>query len=104
MKAWFYLCAVCVVSLALGGCTGSDKSKDSQPNDYDIKGTVTAIDASKPAVTLDHEDIPGLMKAMEMEFPVASPKVLEGLKKGDKVRGRLGKSGSGYTITHLEKR
>ena len=56
---------------------------------FDIKGTVVAVDLKKPAVKLDHQDIPGFMKAMEMEFDAASPKVIEGLKAGDKVSGKL---------------
>jgi len=55
-------------------------------------------------VTLHHEDIPGLMKAMEMEFRVEDLALLEGIKAGDQVQGRLKKGEAGYTITHLEKR
>ena len=42
------------------------------PKDYEIKGKVVAVDPIKPAVTLDHEDIPGLMKAMKRAFPAAT--------------------------------
>jgi Cu/Ag efflux protein CusF len=103
MKALIYPCLTVVV-VFLAGCSGDDKSKDTKAKEYDIKGKVTAIDSKKPAVTLDHEDIPGHMKAMKMEFDVASPKLLEGLKEGDMVQGRLRKDESGYTITRLEKR
>ena len=61
-------------------------------------------DNDAPAVTLDHEDIPGLMKGMKMEFSVADAKVLEGIKAGDEVKGRVKKGPSGYVVTHLERR
>jgi protein SCO1/2 len=91
-----------VLLAVLGGCTGTPTER---AKEYDIKGKVLAVDSKKPAVTLDHEDIPGVMKAMEMEFPVESPKLLEGLRVGDQVQGRLKKVAAGeYLITHLEKR
>jgi protein SCO1/2 len=102
MKRFASLVATLLFLVALAGCTGTPTEK---AKEYDIKGKVLAIDSKKPAVTLDHEDIPGLMKAMEMEFPVASPKLLEGLQVGDRVQGRLKKEASGeYLITQLEKR
>lgn len=56
---------------------------------YDIRGKVVAVANDKKSVTLDHEDIPGFMSAMKMEFPVADPKVLDGIAPGDQVQGRL---------------
>jgi protein SCO1/2 len=98
---WFHLTAL-FVPVMLAGCGGGPSST---PGDggYDVRAKVVAITPDKPAVTLDHEAIPGLMKAMEMEFRVADPKLLAGLKAGDKVRGRLKKTDSGLLITSLEK-
>jgi protein SCO1/2 len=107
MKTWQTLWFLVLgLSLALLGCKGgeADKAKLAGEKEYDVRGKVVAVDAAKPAVTLDHEDIPGLMKAMQMEFVVQDPKILEGIKAGDNVQGRLKKGNSGYVITHLEKR
>src|SRR5262245_10962512 len=99
------LCSLCVAlviaALALAGCQSG--SQTSQAKTYEVKGTVVAIDEKKPAVKLDHQDIPGLMKAMVMEFDVAGPKILEGLKAGDKVAGKLKVESGRHTITALEK-
>jgi Cu/Ag efflux protein CusF len=65
-----------------------------------------AIDAEKKEVKLDHEDIVGWMGAMKMEFSVADAKMLEGLKVGDQVKGRIKKDPKaigGGLITRLEK-
>jgi protein SCO1 len=70
---------------------------------FDIKGTVLAVDLKKPAVKLDHQDIPGFMQAMVMEFDAASPKVIEGLKAGDKVSGKLKVEAGNSVITRLDK-
>jgi protein SCO1/2 len=99
------LLAALALPLALAGCSGgSTSAPQGGDGGYDLKGKVTALAPAKPAVTLDHEDIPGVMKAMTMEFPVADAKLLEGLKVGDSVQGRLKKTESGLVVTKLEKR
>ncbi|MFO0899066.1 MAG: copper-binding protein [Pirellulales bacterium] len=50
---------------------------------------VVTVDSSKGTVTLDHEDIPGMMRAMQMEFK-AAPEVLSSVAPGDAVKGTLG--------------
>jgi Cu/Ag efflux protein CusF len=96
---------VLVPSLVLLGCKGDGTGtpKPGADNQYDVRGKVVAVNPTKSAVTLDHEDIPGLMKAMQMEFAVEDAKQLEGIKVGDQVQGRLKKGESGYVITRLEK-
>ena len=101
MRSAAFLGLALALLAALAGCTSQPTGTD---REYEIKGKVVALNPQKPAVTLDHEDVPGLMKGMEMEFPVENSKVLEGLRVGDQVQGRLKKAESGYLITHLEKR
>ncbi|MCI0379096.1 MAG: copper-binding protein [Gemmataceae bacterium] len=101
MKTFLLLpLVVCWIPLASMGCGrgGGDKDKV-----YDIKGKVVAVDADKKKVTLDHDDIPGLMKAMEMPFAVENAKVLEGIKAGDQVHGKLKVKGGDYIIVELRK-
>lgn len=101
---WLWL-PLLLVALVLAGCqNGKDGTRD-KDKQYDVKAKVVAVDIDKKTVTLDHEDIPGLMKAMEMKFSVEDAKVLEGIKPGDEVHGKLKvKSGNNYTITELRKR
>ena len=108
MKAWhWFSLAALVFSIALVGCGSGETGKGpAGGNVYDIKGKVTAVNANKekPTVKIDHEDIPGHMAAMEMEFPVADAKLLEGIQVGDKVQGKLEKRDTGDVIIKLEKR
>jgi protein SCO1/2 len=99
---WLLLMAL-FVPLAFASCRGGTE-KASASNQYAIKGKVIAVDAAKPAVKLDHEEIPGLMKAMEMEYSVANADLLEGIKEGDEVQGHLKVDSGNYVITDLEKR
>jgi protein SCO1/2 len=107
MKACQPLWLVAIaIPIALVGCQGAStgSSKTGGEKLYVVRGKVVAVDPAKPAVTLDHEDIPGLMKAMKMEFAVADPKLLDGISVGDQVQGQLKKTESGYVVTRLEKR
>jgi Cu/Ag efflux protein CusF len=99
---WFVL-FVLAIPVVLVGCKGSE-SRAPAGKQYSIKGQVVAVDSDKPSVRLNHEDIPGLMKGMEMEFAVQNAKVLNGLKAGDQVQGHLSVESGKYVITDLEKR
>ena len=99
---WIWL-IVLLVPPALTGCKGSEE-KRAAGKQYPIKGKVVAVDVNKPSVKLDHEEIPGLMKAMEMDYAVETAKVVEGLKVGDQVQGHLKADSGKYLVTHLEKR
>ena len=62
-------------------------------------GTIVEIAPERPAVTLDHGDIPGLMPAMQMMYAVKSKPLLNGLKVGERVRFDV--EGKGYLITAI---
>jgi Cu/Ag efflux protein CusF len=62
------------------------------------QGEVVAVDAGAGEITLDHGAIPGLMDAMEMRFPVADPKLLEGVQPGQRVEFDLEYRNGMYTV------
>jgi Cu/Ag efflux protein CusF len=102
---WSFLAAA---ALATAGCAGHDSPDHPAPSTgerrYAIEGRVTAVAADRRSVTLDHKDIPGLMKGMEMTFDVPDPATLEGIKAGDQVAGELAVKEGTYSITSLKKR
>lgn len=101
MKTLFpFALLVLLVAIAVGCQQAADQAHEKQ---YDVTGKVTAVDANKQTVTLDHQDIPGLMAAMEMEFKLDNPGVVDGISAGDHVHGKLQTKSGEYTITHLEK-
>jgi protein SCO1/2 len=89
--------------LTIAGCSEKQAEK-STAKSYDLRGKIVDIRSDKTAVTLDHEDVPGLMKGMKMEFPVNDAKFLEGLQVGDQVHGKLQVESGKYLITDLKKR
>jgi len=102
--------AMIVLSLMFIGCRDASRDElpqgvdDAAEKQYEIKGEVVAVDPDGKKVTLDHEDIPGLMKGMEMEFTVEDPVILQGVEAGNLVQGRLVTKEGNYVITELKKR
>lgn len=70
---------------------------------YKSVGVVKNTDADAGKVTIDHEEIPGYMGAMEMTETVSDPKMLEAFKTGDRIEFELQRSGSKLLITKLTK-
>ena len=68
---------------------------------YTGMGDVVAVDAAELRVTIDHDEIPRLMGAMTMTFPVRSADVLAGVGAGTRVRFALVRSGNDLIITQL---
>jgi Cu/Ag efflux protein CusF len=80
----------------------ADKSPPAAPKIFHGVGSITGIDAASGEVSIDHEEIPGLMGAMEMEYQARPAKILDGLKRGDKVAFDL--DGKTLTILAIKKR
>jgi len=95
--------AALLTVLAIAGCSQKSTEK-SAAKVYDIKGKIVSIRPDKEGLTLDHEDIPGLMRGMKMEFLVEDARVLEGLQVGDQVQGKLKVESGSQIIIELKKR
>jgi Cu/Ag efflux protein CusF len=67
-------------------------------------GEVRRVDKDAQKVTLRHGPLPdlGMPQGMTMVFRVSDPKMLDGIKAGDKVRFRADKVGGQYTVTEME--
>ena len=70
---------------------------------YQAKGTVKGIDPKLPIVEIDHEDIPGLMPAMQMQFHVKERPLVEGLVIGDRIDFTVEYGVGGLKITSIKK-
>ncbi|OUM00891.1 copper-binding protein [Variovorax sp. JS1663] len=67
------------------------------------EGEVRKVDLEQGKVTLRHGPLANLdMPAMTMVFTAADPKLLEGLKQGDKVRFTADKKDGSYFVTAIE--
>lgn len=71
------------------------------PSDHAGHGQAVAVDRGARTVTLEHDDIPGLMQAMTMTFSVAPGVDLEGLEPGSEVDFTLRSEGNALTLTAI---
>jgi Cu/Ag efflux protein CusF len=84
-----------VAGLVCGACGGGDAGKT-----YPGTGVVRQVDVEKGQVVIDHEEIPGLMQAMEMRFE-ADPELLTGVEPGQQVHFAVVHEGETYEVTEI---
>lgn len=66
-------------------------------------GEVRKVDKEQGKLTLRHGPLANLdMPAMTMVFKAADPKLLEGLKEGDKVKFTAEKVNGAFTVTAIQ--
>jgi Cu(I)/Ag(I) efflux system protein CusF len=66
-------------------------------------GEVRKVDKEQGKVTLRHGPLQNLdMPAMTMVFKAADPKMLDGLKEGDKVKFTAEKVNGAFTVTAIQ--
>ena len=56
-----------------------------QTHTYQGVGVVKSLNPKRPGIEIAHEDIEGLMPAMQMEFEVPNGALLEGLAVNDQI-------------------
>lgn len=72
---------------------------------YHVDGVVTRTNPKFPSIELNHEEIPGHMDAMTMEWYVKDVSLLNSIEPGDKVEFTLEVTeGSSEIITAIKKR
>ena len=76
---------VAVVAVMVG-CRGAQKV---QTQSYPVRGKVVSLETASQEVLLDHEAIPGLMEAMEMQYRVMDPAVMTEVHPGDRISATL---------------
>ena len=69
---------------------------------YDLKGKIVAIDKSGKLLTVDHEEIPGLMGAMTMPYAVKDERALDGLTVGDQVTAKVVTGDGPYRLEDIK--
>ena len=65
-------------------------------------GVVLRVDAAARTVSIEHGDIPGMMRAMTMTFALAPEVSLEGISPGTEVDFHVMEEGGVYTVTRLQ--
>jgi len=75
-------------ALIAGACSWSDQPATNEKR-YPIKGVVVAVNHTDRTATIKHEDIPGYMQGMTMDFKIKNASDLQSMKPGDQITGTL---------------
>jgi Cu/Ag efflux protein CusF len=70
---------------------------------WSAEGIVRVVAPEINRIFIDHGDIPGLMEGMTMAFEPEDPKLLDGVKAGDRVRFTLRAKGKQLLLVAIEK-
>ena len=107
---------VVCVALVFGACSKQPTNKETpapspsgpaaaiQPNTYQGVGVVKGLDPRAPAIEIDHEEIVGLMPAMQMEFPVTDVALLSGLAVNDRIDFTVVERTGEMKVTDIKKK
>jgi Cu/Ag efflux protein CusF len=83
--------------------TGGMVSAADRTEHFDATGTIAAVDAAKPSVTINHGEIKRLMSPMTMAFAVESPELLQGVTPGDRVIFQLQRTSKSLSVVAVTK-
>jgi len=84
---WFLMLAGISFTTGLSGCKSSQPAQqESAPTRYPLTGRIVSIDKAKEQVDIDAGDIPGFMSAMEMNYSVKNPSLLDPLSPEDQIK------------------
>ena len=94
MDRWLRTLAAAAALTALGACSEGDAGRG--------EGVVLSTH-DDGRIVIEHGDIPGVMKAMTMEFEI-DPELLRGIESGDRVVFAIEAEGGRYQIRELREK
>ena len=100
-----YLFLLVTCAFLISGCGNAPQTESNPANQkrYDLRGKVVSVDKINKRAKIDHENIPGFMDAMTMEFPIHENWVWEDLVPGVQIRAELVVDSSAKDPYWLEK-
>ena len=101
MRILYRMAWIGILGIALA--LGASACGESPEAGHTGSGIVKDVDLAARKITLDHEDIPGLMKAMTMTFDVSASVPLEELSRGTEVVFRVKEERGVYTVTEVRR-
>jgi protein SCO1/2 len=96
MRQFFAILLFTILVFGSPGCSRKDATPEQR---YDLSGKIVTVDRSTHELTIQHEDIPRLMKGMTMPFRVNDAWVFDAAHAGDSVTATLVIAGDS---SHLE--
>lgn len=94
-----------LLTLTLLACSDKQPAKPvSEPGEklYTVRGVILSRRASDNTVHMDHEEVPGFMAAMKMDYAVRGAEVATLPADGKRVEARLHVTERAYWITDVK--
>jgi len=82
------LFALIALTSIAAACAWGEKPPTNEKR-YPIKGLVVAVNKTERTATIKHEDIPGYMPGMTMDFKLKNAADLQTMRPGDQITGTL---------------
>ena len=97
-----YLVLFLLSILLFAACQKADtQTASADAKRYPLKGTVVSVDKANKKAEIKHEEIPGYMEAMTMNFPIRADWVWEDLTPGAEIRAELVVDNNGYWLENI---
>jgi protein SCO1/2 len=97
--------AVLLFAFLLAACAESEAPKavsEEGETLYVVRGTILSRSESANTVHMDHDDIPGFMPAMRMDYAVRGAKVADLPPNGQRVEANLHVTQRAYWVTDVK--
>ena len=97
-----YLLLILFSALLFTACQKAEtQTASTDAKRYKLKGKIVAVDKAKRKATVAHEEIPGYMPAMTMDFPIREDWVWEDLTKDAEIFAELVVDADGYWLEKI---
>lgn len=106
MKRYFSILTILMLLLTLIACTKKEEAKEEAAEvttTFEAVGVVVSIDQAQGVIEINHQEIPGLMGAMTMNFAVKDTSLLSGIQPEDSVKFTISAGEGEYEIQQIQK-
>ncbi|MCX6953456.1 MAG: copper-binding protein [Verrucomicrobia bacterium] len=95
------LLALAAAPAALHAADAKPAEKTDAIQRHPLRGVITAVVTDQSALRVKHEEIPGVMHAMTMQFKVDAA-TLKAAKVGDAITGLMSRQGNAWVLEDVK--
>lgn len=95
------LCILLAATPVAAPAFAAAAAENAAPKKHALRGVITRVDAEKSTLMVKHEEIPGFMRAMTMQFKV-DPKIAAAAKAGQSITGQMYRAGNEWRLDDVK--
>lgn len=103
MRNVLFIVLAAILAISCQNAESTNESTSAGQKRYDLRGTVVSVDKLQKRAKVEHEEIPGFMDKMTMDFPIHENWVWNDLVPGVQIRAELVVDSSAKDPYWLEK-